>query len=107
MTARGSWLATKRLSKDRFKWWPSELAQPPLFVPGAIPAFRLLEMFKKSRTHVALVVDEYGDVEGLVTLNDFFEDLVGEVASADKPEEGRVAKRPRRLVVDRWKDADP
>jgi hypothetical protein len=55
------------------------LAQPPLFVPGAIPAFRLLEMFKKSRTHVALVVDEYGDVEGLVTLNDFFEDLAREL----------------------------
>lgn len=63
------------------------VAQPALFVPGAVPAFRLLEMFKKSRTHIALVVDEYGDVEGLVTINDFFEDLVGEVASADEPQE--------------------
>jgi Mg2+/Co2+ transporter CorB len=34
---------------------------------------------------MALVVDDYGDVERLVTMNDFFEDLVGEVASADKP----------------------
>jgi CBS domain containing-hemolysin-like protein len=60
-----------------------------LFVPGAIPAipaFRLLELLKTSRTHMALVVDEYGDVEGLVTTNDFFEDLVGDVASADKPQ---------------------
>jgi hypothetical protein len=72
----------------------SDVAQPPLFVPGAIPAFRLLEMFKKSRTHVVLVVDEYGDVEGLITINDFFEDLVGEVASADKPHERRAAQRP-------------
>ena len=72
----------------------TDAAQPPLFVPGAIPAFRLLEMFKKSRTHVALVVDEYGDVEGLVTINDFFEDLVGEVASADTPQERHAVQRP-------------
>jgi putative hemolysin len=69
-------------------------AQPPLFVPGAIPAFRLLEMFKKSKTHVALVVGEYGDVEGLVTINDFFEDLVGDVASADTPQERCAVRRP-------------
>jgi putative hemolysin len=72
----------------------TKAVQPPLFVPGAIPAFRLLELFKKSRTHVALVLDEYGDVEGLVTINDFFEDLVGDVASADTPQERRAAQRP-------------
>ena len=72
----------------------TSVAQPPLFVPGAIRAFRLLEMFKKSRTHVALVVDEYGDVEGLVTINDFFEDLVGDVASADTPQERHTVQRP-------------
>jgi putative hemolysin len=72
----------------------ADAAQPPLFVPGAIPAFRLLELFKKSRTHVALVVDEYGDVEGLVTINDFFEDLVGDVAAADTPQERHAVQRP-------------
>ena len=72
----------------------TEAAEPALFVPGAIPAFRLLEMFKKFRTHIALVVDEYGDVEGLVTINDFFEDLVGEVASADEPQERPAVQRP-------------
>lgn len=68
--------------------------QPALFVPGAIPAFRLLEKFKESGTHIALVVDEYGDVAGLVTINDFFEDLVGEVVSADSPEERHTTHRP-------------
>ena len=72
----------------------TDAAQPPLFVPGAIPALRLLELFKKSQTHVALVIDEYGDVEGLVTINDFFEDLVGEVASADMPQERHAMQRP-------------
>jgi putative hemolysin len=71
-----------------------ENLRPPLFVPEALPALRLLEMFKKSRTHLALVVDEYGGVEGLVTLNDILEDLVGDVASVDMPEERQVVTRP-------------
>ncbi|HLH32877.1 MAG TPA: hemolysin family protein [Terriglobia bacterium] len=70
-----------------------ENLRPPLFVPEAVPALRLLEMFKKSRTHMALVVDEYGGVEGLVTLNDVLEDLVGDVASVDMPEERQVVHR--------------
>jgi magnesium and cobalt exporter, CNNM family len=68
--------------------------RPPLFVPEGLPALKLLEMFKKSRTHLALVVDEYGGVEGLVTLNDILEDLVGDVASVDMPEEKQIVKRP-------------
>jgi len=70
-----------------------ENLRPPLFVPEGVPALRLLELFKKSRTHMALVVDEYGGVEGLVTLNDILEDLVGDVASVDMPEERQVYKR--------------
>jgi putative hemolysin len=68
-------------------------ARPPLFVPAVVPSFRLLEMFKASHTHIALVVDEYGAVEGLVTLNDFFEDLVGEVASAPMPQKRYAVQR--------------
>lgn len=71
-----------------------ERMKPPLFVPEGLPALRLLEMFKKSRTHIALVVDEYGGVEGLVTLNDILEDLVGDVASVDMPEEKQIVQRP-------------
>ena len=71
-----------------------ENLRPPLFVPEGLPALKLLEMFKKSRTHLALVIDEYGGVEGLVTLNDILEDLVGDVASVDMPEEKQVVQRP-------------
>ena len=62
-------------------------------MPGALAALKLLEMFKKSRTHIALVVDEYGGVEGLVTLNDVMEDIVGDVASADMPSEKLAVQR--------------
>jgi putative hemolysin len=70
-----------------------EAMRPPLFVPEGLPAFKLLEMFKKSRTHIAVVVDEYGGVEGLVTLNDVLEDIVGDVASADMPVEKMAVQR--------------
>jgi magnesium and cobalt exporter, CNNM family len=71
-----------------------ENLRPPLFVPEGLPALKLLEMFKKSRTHMALVVDEYGGIEGLVTLNDILEDLVGDVASVDMPQERVIVQRP-------------
>jgi putative hemolysin len=55
------------------------LARPPLFVPESMRALRVLETFKKSGTHIALAVDEYGSVQGLITLNDILEAIVGEV----------------------------
>src|SRR5437773_7211308 len=70
-----------------------EHLRPPLFAPEGLPALKLLELFKKSRTHMALVVDEYGGVEGLVTLNDILEDLVGDVASVDMPQERSEERR--------------
>ncbi len=86
--------------------------RPPLFVPEAVPALQLLEMFKKSRTHMALVVDEYGGVEGLVTLNDILEDLVGDVALVDMPQEKQIVHRPDgsmlvdgKLQIDKLKEA--
>jgi putative hemolysin len=85
-------LLTRCLAGDKMDL--REPLRPALFVPEGLPAFKLLEMFKKSRTHLALVVDEYGGVEGLVTLNDFLEDIVGGVASVDMPEEAKAIQRP-------------
>jgi len=84
-------LLTRCLAGERIDL--KQAVKPPLFVPGALAALKLLEMFKKSRTHIALVVDEYGGVEGLVTLNDVMEDIVGDVASADMPSEKLAVQR--------------
>ena len=51
----------------------------PLFVPESMTALRLLELFRGSRTHVALVVSEHGAFEGLVTLTDVLEAIVGDL----------------------------
>jgi putative hemolysin len=55
--------------------------RPALFLPNTVTALRALEMFKKSGDPMAIVVDEYGDFEGIVTLNDVMQALVGDIAS--------------------------
>ena len=55
------------------------LAREPLVVPGSLPLTRLLREFQNRRIHIAIVVDEYGGTDGLVTLEDVIEELVGEI----------------------------
>lgn len=62
------------------------MAREPLFVPITTPAFRLLDLFRRSRQHSAVVLDEYGAVTGIVTLDDVLQALVGDVPETDTPE---------------------
>jgi putative hemolysin len=65
----------------------------PLFVPESIGALRVLELFKQSGVQLALVIDEYGGLQGLVTLNDILEAIVGEIGVAGAPSEPQVVQR--------------
>jgi magnesium and cobalt exporter, CNNM family len=58
-----------------------------------MPAFKAIEMFKSSRRHIAMVIDEHGGVEGLVTVNDILDALVGDIPSMDEQEEQAVVRR--------------
>jgi putative hemolysin len=66
---------------------------PALYLPDTIPAFRAVEMFKSSRRHMAVVVDEHGGVEGVLTVNDILDALVGDIPSMDEWEEQPVVRR--------------
>jgi putative hemolysin len=66
------------------------LMRPPVFVPESQSALEMLEMFKHSGGHMALVIDEFGGLIGLVTLTDIIETLVGEIRSPGMPEEPDV-----------------
>lgn len=57
----------------------SDLMKPPMFVPETMLVDDLMREFQKRRVHIAVVVDEHGSVEGLVTLEDLLEEIVGEI----------------------------
>lgn len=65
----------------------------PLFVPPNMTALEVLETFKQSRKHLALVPDEFGTVQGLVTLVDVFEEIVGDIPAYDQLPQARVVPR--------------
>jgi CBS domain containing-hemolysin-like protein len=57
-----------------------EVMRPPVFVPDSKPLDALLREMQRDRNHMALLVDEYGAIAGLVTIEDVLEEIVGEIA---------------------------
>lgn len=72
----------------------------PLLVPENMRALKVLEMFRHSPVHIALVLDEFGSVQGLITLNDILEALVGEIKTQTPPDPLIVAREAGSLFVD-------
>ncbi|MGM0374988.1 MAG: hemolysin family protein [Chloroflexota bacterium] len=65
----------------------------PVFVVDSMPVLHVLELFKKRRTHIGVVLDEYGAVEGLVTMHDILEAMVGDVSAYKEDEEPFAIQR--------------
>jgi putative hemolysin len=82
--------------KDLLKASPStllkDLAKPALFVPENNSAYQLLEKFKETRIHSCFIVNEYGTLEGMITLNDILEAIVGDVPQTGQ-DEYEITKR--------------
>jgi putative hemolysin len=73
----------------------------PLFVPETLTCIRMLETFKSSPLQIAFAVDEYGDFQGLVTLNDVLEAIVGDMPSShDEGEQMIVERAPGSWLID-------
>lgn len=64
-----------------------------LFIPQTTDALKVLELFKKSGIHMALIVDEYGSIQGLVSLTDIIEAIVGDIPSFEELSEKEIVKR--------------
>jgi CBS domain containing-hemolysin-like protein len=76
-----------------------ELAREPFFVPGSIPLTRLLGDFQARRIHLGIVIDEYGGTDGLVTLEDILEELVGEIVDETDVENPSIVRSTRNEVL--------
>jgi len=83
----------------RVNWDPSkldikELVKEPWFVPDTTGVKDQLNAFLKRKTHFALVVDEYGEVQGLVTLEDILEEIVGQISDEHDVQEMAIRPQP-------------
>ncbi len=65
----------------------------PLYIPETMPALEIMEQFRDSRIHVALVLDEYGGVEGLITLRDLLEGIIGELPTVGMVQGPKAVQR--------------
>ena len=65
----------------------------PLFVPESMNALKVFELFKKSGVHIALVVNEYGNIEGLLSITDLLEAIVGNIPTIGESQEMEISKR--------------
>jgi putative hemolysin len=84
------------LLRDSMDGQPLDLTgkmQPPLFVPESTRALKVLEQFKQTGQQMAFVVDEYGVIQGLVTLTDILQALVGDLPSAGEVAEPQSVQR--------------
>lgn len=70
----------RRLGKGEYSFSLREIARSPMYVPGTKRIDDLLRELREQRVHIAMVVDEFGGTDGLVTIEDILEELVGEIA---------------------------
>lgn len=84
----------------------AELATKALVVPSSTTLERLLRMFQRERRHLAIVVDEYGGTEGVVTLEDVLEEIVGEIEDESDRVDPFMTRRADGSVICRgWAEA--
>lgn len=69
------------------------ILEEPIFVSENTQAFHILKLFKDYKQYIAIVVDEYGGVEGIVTLHDLFEAIIGDLPDEDEDDQASIVKR--------------
>jgi putative hemolysin len=77
-----------------------DLYKPAMFVPENNSAYQLLEKFKSTKIHTCFIVNEYGTLEGMITLNDVLEAIVGDVPQSGQEEYEIVERQDGSFLVD-------
>jgi putative hemolysin len=82
------------------------LAREPLRLPSNLTALQVLDAFKQERKHIALLLDELGGIDGMLTTHDLMEAMVGDLADTDGEEPLYTKRQDGSLVVDASMDID-
>jgi putative hemolysin len=89
----------------------SRQMRPAIFIPKQMRALKVLELFKQSGMYLGIVIDEYGGIIGLVSLNDILQAIIGNISPLDNPEDPQVKQREDgswlmdgMLPIDRFKE---
>jgi len=72
----------------------------PIYVPENMAAYRVLEHFKQNKIHSAIVVDEYGSIQGIITMDDVMDELIGDPTEIDEDEYQIVVRDENSWLVD-------
>ena len=79
----------------------TEIMKPPVWAPSTLKLTKLLKLFQQEKTHIVIVVDEFGGTEGIATMEDVLEELVGEIYDEhDEEERDLVALEDGSWLVD-------
>jgi len=83
------------IGKDEKAFALTDILRRPLFVVPSIPVLDLLLQMRQARVHMALVVDEYGGIDGLITIEDLVETIVGDISDEhDEVQAQQITERP-------------
>ncbi|THF56836.1 hemolysin family protein [Pseudothauera rhizosphaerae] len=96
-------ISAKQLFIQTVRGVPVDLAQdllPPVYVPESLTGMELLEQFRASGTDMVFVIDEYGEVQGIVTLHDLIESVTGEFVPSDTAEGWAVQREDGSWLLD-------
>ncbi|MGN6353705.1 MAG: transporter associated domain-containing protein, partial [Parafilimonas sp.] len=77
-----------------------EVMRPGLYVPENNTAYKILARFKEQKSHYAFIVDEYGTLQGIITLNDILDALVGEVPHLDEEQYEIIERKDGSYLID-------
>jgi putative hemolysin len=71
----------------------AEIVSPPLYIPEVMPALDVVELFREKKVHIAIVVNEFGTTEGLITLHDISESILGDFPALMENEPPEIFRR--------------
>lgn len=77
-----------------------DIINPTIYVPESITAYQVLEKFKSTKIHHCFLVDEYGSIEGLITINDILDAIVGDMSQSDEKDYEIVSREDNSFLID-------